>query len=344
MIGVAVGQFSGSSSGVEHHVANVVVVGSNPISRSSSMIAILGWRLSLERVGCVMAAQAIPARSSPEERPAMSTGEHDTRFDPSASRRRRAGRGRSRAKREARPRRPDHRRRPVQEAPQGHHRPGRDRAPVRGVARDDPARGRRSPASGPAAPPRQLVEKRFRKEVADQVKSHAADGLRSSSSTRTTSSTRSPSRKLDVEAIALPDEGPMTFEMDVEVRPDFPLPAYKALTVKRPVRTISDADVDAQLTLVPRALRPARPQARGRGRDRRLPHRRPDLPHATAQALNEVKEIQFRLQPELRFQDGTRPGPRRGPRRGQAGRDPRGRGQDRLGARPTRASAARRSA
>ena len=46
-------EIRGSSSGVEHHVANVVVVGSNPISRSG--VLPLGWPLSLERVGCVMA-------------------------------------------------------------------------------------------------------------------------------------------------------------------------------------------------------------------------------------------------------------------------------------------------
>ena len=57
----------GSSSGVEHHVANVVVVGSNPISRSG--VLPLGWPLSLERVGCVMADQAAPARCEPRESP-----------------------------------------------------------------------------------------------------------------------------------------------------------------------------------------------------------------------------------------------------------------------------------
>ena len=57
--------------------------------------------------------------------------------------------------------------------------------------------------------------------------------------------------ELDVEAIELPEDGPMSFEMDVEVRPDFALPDYKALTVKRPVRTITDADVDAQFDGVP---------------------------------------------------------------------------------------------
>src|SRR5258706_512829 len=53
--------------------------------------------------------------------------------------------------------------------------------------------------------------------------------------------------KLGVAAITTPDEGPLKFEMEVEVRPEFPLPAYKALTVHRPVKTLSEGDVDAQL-------------------------------------------------------------------------------------------------
>ena len=60
-------EIRGSSSGVEHHVANVVVVGSNPISRSG--VLPLGWPLSLERVGCVMADQAVPAGCEPRESP-----------------------------------------------------------------------------------------------------------------------------------------------------------------------------------------------------------------------------------------------------------------------------------
>ena len=58
-------EIRGSSSGVEHHVANVGVEGSNPISRSG--VLPLGWPLSLERVGCVMADQAVPARCEPRE-------------------------------------------------------------------------------------------------------------------------------------------------------------------------------------------------------------------------------------------------------------------------------------
>jgi trigger factor len=112
--------------------------------------------------------------------------------------------------------------------------------------------------------------------------------------------------QLDVEAIELPDEGPMQFEMDVEVRPDFPLPAYKALTVKRPVKTITDADVDAQYTrfleryaqLVPK-LEGGAEQGDFVTADLRF--------EDEGKALNEAKEVQFRLQPELRFQDGSVP-------------------------------------
>jgi hypothetical protein len=50
--------FRGSSSGVEHHVANVVVEGSNPFSRSVCRQS--GLAASLKRVGCVMAVQAVP--------------------------------------------------------------------------------------------------------------------------------------------------------------------------------------------------------------------------------------------------------------------------------------------
>ena len=102
------------------------------------------------------------------------------------------------------------------------------------------------PGFRPGRAPRQLVEKRFRKQVADQVKSTLLmAALEQLDEDYKLNPITQP--KLDVEAIELPDEGPMTFEMDVEVRPDFPLPAYKALTVKRPVRTITEADVEAQL-------------------------------------------------------------------------------------------------
>ncbi|GAC1451104.1 MAG: hypothetical protein NVSMB9_36000 [Isosphaeraceae bacterium] len=111
---------------------------------------------------------------------------------------------------------------------------------------------------------------------------------------------------LDVEAIELPEDGPMRFELDIEVRPDFPLPAYKSLTVRRPVKTIGEADVDEQVKAFLERHAQLVPKLEGAAElgdyltaDLRF--------HRDGQTLNEVKEVQFRLQTELRFQDGSIP-------------------------------------
>src|SRR4051812_37470484 len=162
------------------------------------------------------------------------------------------------------------------------------------------------PGFRPGHAPRQLVEKRYRKQVAEQVKSTL---LMSTLEQLDTDHDLNPiaQPQLDVEAIALPDEGPMEFEMDVEVRPDFAVPAYKALTVKRPVKTITDADVEEQLKRFLERYAQIIPKLEGGAElgdyitaDLRF-HR------GDGQPLNEAKEIQFRLQPELRFQDGSVP-------------------------------------
>ncbi len=45
----------------------------------------------------------------------------------------------------------------------------------------------------------------------------------------------------------LPDEGDFTYEFDIEVRPEFDLPNYAGLSIKRPVRAVTDADVQVYL-------------------------------------------------------------------------------------------------
>jgi trigger factor len=161
------------------------------------------------------------------------------------------------------------------------------------------------PGFRPGRAPRQLVEKRFRKQVAEQVKSTLLmAALEQLDEDHKLNPITQPN--LDVTAIELPDEGPMTFEMDVEVRPDFSVPAYKALTVKRPVKTIGEADVDRQLKLFLERYAQVVPKLEG-GADQG-DFVTADLRfHVGGQTLNEAKEVQFRLQPELRFQDGSVP-------------------------------------
>jgi trigger factor len=94
--------------------------------------------------------------------------------------------------------------------------------------------------------PRKLVEKRFRKEVGDHVRQKVLmQSLQQLGEDHKLDAINEPD--LDVEALVLPDEGDFTYEFDVEVRPEFDLPDYSGLKVKRPVRTISDAEVQTYL-------------------------------------------------------------------------------------------------
>ncbi|WP_337173896.1 trigger factor [Paludisphaera sp.] len=154
--------------------------------------------------------------------------------------------------------------------------------------------------------PKTLVVKRFKKQVADQVKSTLLmETLDQVDRDYQLNPITQP--KLDVAAIALPDEGPLTFDMEVEVRPEFAIPSYQGLKVKRPVRNISDKDVDLQYD---RFLeRYARVVPRLEGGAEIGDYVTADLSFVRddGSVINEVKEIQFRLQPELRFQDGRVP-------------------------------------
>ena len=135
------------------------------------------------------------------------------------------------------------------------------------------------PGFRPGRAPRQLVVKRFRKQVANQVKSAL---LMASLEQIDEDYQLNPivQPKLDVEAIILPDDGPMTFEMDVEVRPEFAVAEYKDLKVKRPIKAIRDQDVRAQLGRFLERYARNRSQARGGSQDRRLSHGRPHVSEA----------------------------------------------------------------
>jgi len=161
------------------------------------------------------------------------------------------------------------------------------------------------PGFRPGRAPKSLVERRFRKEVSGQVKSALLmTCLEQLDEDYKLNPIAQP--ELDVAAIELPDEGPMRFEMDVEVQPDIVLPPYKALAVKRPVRDITDADVEAQQRTFLERYAQLVPKTAGGAEVGDFVTA--DLTfHKDGVTLNQAKEIQFRLQPELRFQDGRVP-------------------------------------
>jgi len=102
------------------------------------------------------------------------------------------------------------------------------------------------PGFRPGRAPRQLVSSRFKSELVDQIRSKLlTDAMTQVSEQQKLSPISEP--ELDAAAVLLPDDGPMTFEFSIEVRPEFDLPAWKGLAISRPAREISEADVDDAL-------------------------------------------------------------------------------------------------
>ena len=94
--------------------------------------------------------------------------------------------------------------------------------------------------------PAGLIAKRFRRELSDEVKQKVLVGsLEQLADEHDLEPINEPN--LDVDMIEIPEEGDFEYEFDVEVRPEFDLPDYKGLTIDRPVREVSDEDVEAYL-------------------------------------------------------------------------------------------------
>jgi trigger factor len=94
--------------------------------------------------------------------------------------------------------------------------------------------------------PRKIVEHRYKDEVTNQVKSSLLmDSLGQISDEKTFTAISEPN--FDLDAVEVPDEGPMTFEFTIEVRPEFDMPEWKGLKLKRLTREFTDQDVAEQL-------------------------------------------------------------------------------------------------
>jgi trigger factor len=98
----------------------------------------------------------------------------------------------------------------------------------------------------PGRAPRKLVEARFRKDIAEKVKNELLmKSLTQVNEEQKLSAISEP--EFDLEAVEMPDEGPLTFEFDIEVRPEFEVPKWKGLVIEKPVREFSKADIDQTL-------------------------------------------------------------------------------------------------
>lgn len=94
--------------------------------------------------------------------------------------------------------------------------------------------------------PRKIVESRFKEQVRNQVKGELLmDSLAQLSAEHEFSAISEPN--IDFEAIPFKEDGPLTFEFDIEVRPEFDLPNWKGLDLQRPAHELTDDEVEQQL-------------------------------------------------------------------------------------------------
>jgi len=93
--------------------------------------------------------------------------------------------------------------------------------------------------------PRRLLEKRFGKEASEQIKLKLlADASDSAIKDNELDVLRDPD--IDFEKIELPDSGPMKFDFEVEVRPEFELPKLDGIPVEKTKLEVTDEQIDRE--------------------------------------------------------------------------------------------------
>jgi trigger factor len=154
----------------------------------------------------------------------------------------------------------------------------------------------------PGKAPRRLVEKHYHKEVSDQVK---AEVLLASLEQLADDFDVAPlsAPNIDPFKIELPKEGPLVYEFDVEVRPQFDLPEYKGLKLKRPVKKFTEADVAQEERRLLTPYGQIVPKEKGVVEVGDVVTA-DIVTSARGKVLSDLKELQVRVDPQLAFKDG----------------------------------------
>jgi trigger factor len=94
--------------------------------------------------------------------------------------------------------------------------------------------------------PRRLLEKRFGKETSEQIKLKLlAQASDSAIKDNKLDVLRDPD--IDFEKIELPDAGPLKFDFEVEVRPEFDLPKLEGIPVEKRKLKVTDEQIDKEI-------------------------------------------------------------------------------------------------
>ncbi|MCU0702535.1 MAG: trigger factor [Fimbriiglobus sp.] len=100
------------------------------------------------------------------------------------------------------------------------------------------------PGFRPGKAPKKIVQKKFYKEIAGEVRTEVLMASLEQLADEADLSPLSPP-ELDPAGVVIPEDEntPLVYEFNIEVRPEFDLPDYKGLKLRRPVYEFTDADV-----------------------------------------------------------------------------------------------------
>jgi trigger factor len=159
------------------------------------------------------------------------------------------------------------------------------------------------PGFRPGKAPRKIIERRFAKDVGDQVKAELMlQSLEQLGEEQDVAPLSAPD--IDPARIQIPEQGPMVYEFEVEVRPQFDLPNYKGLKLRRPVRTFTEEDVieEEGRILAPYGQLVPKPEGKAQVGDYLVA----DMTTRDGdRVISELKELRLRIEPRLAFKDAV---------------------------------------
>lgn len=157
----------------------------------------------------------------------------------------------------------------------------------------------------PGKAPRKVVERRYQREVGDQVKTEVLlASLQQLAEDHDIAPLSHPD--IDPAAIEMPRQGPLVYEFEVEVRPQFDLPNYKGLKIKRVVHTFSDEEVgvEERRLLAPYGQVVPKPEGDAQIGDILTVE---VTTKDGDRVVSTLKETQFRIDRQLAFKDAVAP-------------------------------------
>lgn len=156
------------------------------------------------------------------------------------------------------------------------------------------------PGFRPGKAPRKLIEAKFRKSVADQVKgSLLMDSLTQISDEELFSAIGEPD--FDFDAVEVDPSKELQFEFNIEVRPEFDLPKWKGLNLERPEHEFQSSEIDEQAS---RYLRSQSDLLPVEGPIQEFDVITANLTVTVdGEQINKIEDVEIDLRPTLSFRD-----------------------------------------